>query len=118
MKRPTALFPLTLAVASLMPAAVPAAPDAIALVGPDARHQLLVTGKDASGRVRDRTREVRYAVAPAGIVAVDATGAGNEVSRHEALQLTGGVILRFTGQRADLPERAIVEQRGNPLPDG
>jgi hypothetical protein len=44
------------------------------LRGRDARQQLCVTGVYSTGRLGDLTRGVRYAVAPAGIVEVDATG--------------------------------------------
>src|SRR2546428_829543 len=44
------------------------------LVGRDAGQQLLVTGKFAGGKLRDLTRQVQYQVAPAGAVAIDASG--------------------------------------------
>lgn len=44
------------------------------LVGPDASQQLLVTGSYASGQSRDLTRQARYSIVPARIVAVDAAG--------------------------------------------
>lgn len=44
------------------------------LRGPDAQAQLLVTAKYVGGGERDVTRLVQYAVEPAGVVQVDATG--------------------------------------------
>ncbi|MHB8521786.1 MAG: DUF1549 domain-containing protein [Limisphaerales bacterium] len=44
------------------------------LRGADTRQQLLVTGQFSTGALRDFTRQVRYQVAPAGVVRVDATG--------------------------------------------
>lgn len=44
------------------------------LRGRDARQQLVVTGKTASGQLRDLTREVSFQVAPATVATVDATG--------------------------------------------
>jgi hypothetical protein len=44
------------------------------LRGPDAQAQLVVTAKYAGGDERDVTRLVQYAVEPAGVVQVDATG--------------------------------------------
>jgi hypothetical protein len=42
--------------------------------GRDARVQLCVTGRYATGQERDLTRRVSYSVEPAGIVEIDATG--------------------------------------------
>ena len=44
------------------------------LDGQDARQQLVVTGKFATGQVRDLTGGASYEVAPEGIVRVDSTG--------------------------------------------
>jgi hypothetical protein len=44
------------------------------LGGPDTRQQLLVTARFSTGRLRDFTRQVRYQVAPAGVVQVDSNG--------------------------------------------
>ncbi len=44
------------------------------LVGPDARLQLLATATFANGQLRDWTGTVKYSVAPAGIVQIDAAG--------------------------------------------
>jgi hypothetical protein len=44
------------------------------LVGPDARLQVVVTGRFAGGRVRDLTHEVKYAVEPAGVIEVEPSG--------------------------------------------
>jgi hypothetical protein len=44
------------------------------LDGQDARQQLVVTGKHASGQLRDRTASVSYEVSPAGIVKVEKSG--------------------------------------------
>ena len=41
---------------------------------PDARQQLVVTGKYATGQVRDLTGSASYEVAPAGIVTVEKSG--------------------------------------------
>ncbi|MGC4006937.1 MAG: hypothetical protein QM811_28945 [Pirellulales bacterium] len=48
--------------------------DAFALVGRDARQQLVVTGHEANGRQSDLTRQVAYAAEPAGIVTIDSQG--------------------------------------------
>jgi hypothetical protein len=42
--------------------------------GPDARHQLLVTGEHAASRMADYTRQVQFTSDPAGIVEIDALG--------------------------------------------
>ncbi|MDB5305593.1 MAG: hypothetical protein JWM97_3142, partial [Phycisphaerales bacterium] len=47
---------------------------ALKLRGSDARQQLVVTGSFATGAQRDLTREVKYEVAPTGIVEVDRNG--------------------------------------------
>ena len=44
------------------------------LRGKDSQQQLLTTGHYSSGQSRDLTGEVKYEVAPAGIVSIDATG--------------------------------------------
>jgi hypothetical protein len=49
-------------------------PNTVALAGRDAWRQLIVTGEDAVGKVRDLTRDVSYDVEPAGIVRIDSTG--------------------------------------------
>ncbi|HSH93839.1 MAG TPA: DUF1549 domain-containing protein [Roseimicrobium sp.] len=49
-------------------------PVAMTLKGKDARQQLLVTARFASGAVRDFTRQVRYQVTPAKIVDVNTNG--------------------------------------------
>src|SRR5262245_45764026 len=56
----------------------------VTLRGPDASQQLLITGKDADGRVRDVTREVRLASAPSGVVAIDAGGLVTPVKEGKA----------------------------------
>ena len=44
------------------------------LIGPDARIQLVVTLKDAAGKLLDLTGKAAYSVAPEGVLSVDATG--------------------------------------------
>src|SRR6187549_2528368 len=44
------------------------------LIGPDARIQLVVSHKDAAGKLLDVSGKAAYAVAPEGVLAVDATG--------------------------------------------
>ena len=51
------------------------------------------------------------------LAAADAPGPGDEVRGHEARQLPVVVIRSRSGQRSDLTERAVVEQRGDPLAD-
>jgi hypothetical protein len=46
----------------------------VTLMGQDARQQLAVSGRYASGQLRDLTRQVTFAVEPSGIATVDATG--------------------------------------------
>ena len=46
----------------------------ITMRGRDARQQLYVTGVFSSGQLRDFTHKVKYSVAPAGVLKVDATG--------------------------------------------
>jgi hypothetical protein len=46
----------------------------LTLSGPDAWHQLIVTGRFATGPMRDLTRQVRFEATPADVVRVDATG--------------------------------------------
>ena len=43
-------------------------------MGQDARQQLAVTGRYASGQLRDLTRAVTYDIKPAGVVSIDPTG--------------------------------------------
>jgi len=47
---------------------------AFTLAGRDSSQQLLVTGQDAAGKVRDLSGGVAYASEPPGVVAVDKTG--------------------------------------------
>ena len=47
---------------------------AFTLDGQDARQQLVVTGKHATGQLRDLTTKAIYEVTPAGIVTIDSTG--------------------------------------------
>ena len=44
------------------------------LRGPNDRSQLTVTGRYASGQLHDLTKQVKYSVQPAGVVAVSASG--------------------------------------------
>lgn len=44
------------------------------IAGRDSGQQLLVTGHYASGQVRDLTRQVKYNVAPSGVVEISSTG--------------------------------------------
>jgi hypothetical protein len=44
------------------------------LIGPEARLQVVVTGKTADGRIRDFTDAATYTAAPEGVVAVDSRG--------------------------------------------
>lgn len=44
------------------------------LVGPEARLQVVVTGRTADGRLRDLTHKVQYAVEPAGVVEAGKSG--------------------------------------------
>ena len=46
----------------------------ITMRGRDARQQLYVTGVYSSGQLRDFTHKVKFSVAPAGVLKVDATG--------------------------------------------
>lgn len=50
------------------------------LRGPDARLQLLVTGKQSGDAVTDVTRTVTYSAEPAGILSIDATGLARPVA--------------------------------------
>lgn len=44
------------------------------LRGPDARQQMVVTGKLADGKLIDVTGDVKYEVSPAGVIEIDETG--------------------------------------------
>src|SRR5687768_2451454 len=44
------------------------------LIGPDARLQLVVTHKDAAGKLLDVSGKAAYSVAPEGVLSVDASG--------------------------------------------
>ncbi|HEV3024434.1 MAG TPA: Ig-like domain-containing protein, partial [Pirellulales bacterium] len=60
------------------------------LRGPDARKQLLVDARYASGQARDVTRRVRFSVKPADIVVVDANGFVTPLSDGQAtITVTG-----------------------------
>ena len=54
------------------------------LRGADDRLQLVVTGRHASGQLRDWTGKVQYQVQPQGVVKVDATGLVTPVGNGEA----------------------------------
>lgn len=57
---------------------------ACTLNGPDAREQLVVTGRYASGQLRDLTAEATFAASPEGIVTLDATGLVTPLADGEA----------------------------------
>ncbi len=54
------------------------------LRGPDARHQLLVTGRYSSGQQRDLTQRVSYSASPEGILSIDQTGLVTPQAEGEA----------------------------------
>jgi hypothetical protein len=54
------------------------------ITGKQARQQLLVDGHDASGNLRDLTREVTFEVTPNGIVSIDSGGVVHPVSTGTA----------------------------------
>src|SRR5579884_1465255 len=55
------------------------------LHGPDARLQLVVTGRTSSGEARDWTHRVEYTAAPADVVRVDPSGAVVPLADGEAV---------------------------------
>ena len=96
-------------------AAVPdAAPDAVGfeslrfesqvdggfvLRGPDARHQLVVSGIDGGGQVQDLTQVVTYRLDPAGVVQVDSTGLATPLANGQAsvtATVAGGPVVTAT----------------------
>lgn len=52
--------------------------------GPGSRRQLLVTGRFSSGQLHDLSKKVAYAVAPAGVLAVDGDGFVKPVAEGKA----------------------------------
>ncbi len=80
---------LSLFVAAIMASAVIATPDTpqslfietgraqngtVTLAGRDAMRQIIVTGKYATGQLRDLTRDVKFTTNPPGIIQIDPTG--------------------------------------------
>ena len=57
---------------------------AISLASPDARQQLIVTGKSTDGSDQDVTRTVKYSSSPEGIVSIDETGLVTPLADGEA----------------------------------
>ncbi len=80
------------------------------LRGQDAQGQLVVTAKYAGGAERDVTRLVTYAVAPAGIVRVDATGLVQTVNDGTA---TISAVIP-SGKKAEV--RLTVTNYHDPVP--
>lgn len=74
------------------------------LRGPDARRQLLVTGKYASGQLRDLTTQVTYQVEPASVLTVDSQGFVTPTKPGEAVVTAQDA----TGKSAQL--KLAVEQ--------
>ncbi len=56
------------------PVAVTIEPGSLLLAGRDAGRQLLITARDAGGKVFDATRQATFTTSPSGIVAIDTTG--------------------------------------------
>ena len=54
------------------------------LRGPDARHQLIVTGQNTSGPLCDLARSVKYQVSPEGLLQIDETGLVTPLAEGEA----------------------------------
>jgi hypothetical protein len=81
----------------------------IVLRGRDARQQVYVTGNYSSGQLRDHTRKVQYAVEPAGIVNVDATGLITPI-------IDGDATLRITGNGLSSAAPIHVEGVENQIP--
>jgi len=78
-----------------------------ALVGQDARQQLAVTGRYASGQLRDLTRAVTYEIKPAGVVSIDSTGLVVPLADGEAT-ITGRTAEGIVGST-----KVVVSRFGN-----
>ena len=88
----------------------PAKESVVVLAGPDASHQLLVSGKYQQGKVRDLTRTVSFAAAPQGIVNIDPVGLVTPLKDGETtiqIKVQGGkqiaVKFRVTDLLNDVP---------------
>ncbi len=75
---------------------------AITLAGRDTWRQLLVTGADAQGKLRDVTRDVKYILAPAGIAQIDETGLITPVQEGTATLSIAGPENTKTSVRVDV----------------
>ncbi len=89
------------------------------LVGPDARLQLVVTLRDAAGKLSDVTNRATYAAAAGGAVAVDATGqvmplkdgAATVTVKHEGMSTSAAI----TVEKFDNPEPINFPNRVVPV---
>ena len=80
------------------------------LRGGDARQQLIVSGKYASGQFRDLTRKVTYETQPAGIVQIDETGLVTPLADGEAKiaaktaeGVAGSIPVKVEGFKQEIP---------------
>jgi hypothetical protein len=87
------------------------------LVGPDARLQLIVTLRDAAGKLKDSTAQASYTAAPEGVVAVDATGqvmplkdgTATVTAKHEGMSTSASVTVEKFGdpEPINFPNRVV-----------
>lgn len=82
----------------------------LSLAGRHARQQVLLTGHDADGSVRDLTREARYEVQPPDVASVDAAGLvrplGNgtaQITAHHPSGLSATMSVAVEDADGDLP---------------
>jgi hypothetical protein len=87
------------------PARIEVFPGTVLLDGAGARQQLAVSGFDAAGAVRDLSAQATYAVEPAGLASVSASGVFTPRASGE-----GTVLIEAGGRSARIPLR--VERPG------
>ncbi len=95
-----------------------AGPGGLIVRGADSRLQLLVTGRDASGRVFDLTTRATFRSEPEGVVNIDATGLLIPVMDGEA-RLTAtvaGLSTTVTVSAAEIREAATVDFKNQVVP--
>ncbi|QDU79997.1 Bacterial Ig-like domain (group 2) [Polystyrenella longa] len=86
-----------------------ATPEKIAISGKDSRQQVLVTGDQTDGRLRDLTRETEYKIQPAEVATIDADGLITPLSEGTA---------KLTATSGEFQSEFPLEISGidNPLP--
>jgi len=86
--------------------------------GADSRLQLLVTGRDSTGRVFDLTSKAEFRSEPAGVVNVDASGLLTPVMDGETrlTALIGELSTSVTVTAAEIRDAALVDFKNQVVP--